>query len=102
VNPKVSSFGSGSVKIKAYKGHMSNSGMADVDVGVSEATAAAERAAVRANAEAAKAVAHANAEAARAVAHANAEAAKAAAAAERAAARAHRHHDDNDHDGDDE
>jgi hypothetical protein len=33
VNPHVSSFGSGSVKIKAYKGHMSSEGMASVDVG---------------------------------------------------------------------
>jgi hypothetical protein len=102
VNPKVSSFGSGTVKIKAYKGHMSSSGMADVDVGISEATAEAARASARANAEAAKAVAHANAEAARAVARANAEAAKAVAAAQRAAARAHPHHDDDDHDGDDQ
>jgi hypothetical protein len=99
VDPHVSSFGSGTVKIKAYKGHMSSSGMADVDVGISEATAEAARASARANAEAAKAVAHANAEAAKAVARANAEAAKAVAAAQRAAARAHPHHDD-DHDGD--
>ena len=34
VDPHVSSFGSGTVKIKAYKGHMSSSGMADVDIGM--------------------------------------------------------------------
>jgi hypothetical protein len=33
VDPKVSSFGSGSVKIKAYKGKMSSDGMASVEVG---------------------------------------------------------------------
>jgi hypothetical protein len=33
IDPHVSSFGSGSVKIKAYKGHMSSDGMASVEVG---------------------------------------------------------------------
>jgi hypothetical protein len=33
VDPKISSFGSGSVKIKAYKGRMSSDGMASVEVG---------------------------------------------------------------------
>jgi hypothetical protein len=33
IDPKVSSFGSGSVKIKAYKGKMSSDGMASVEVG---------------------------------------------------------------------
>jgi hypothetical protein len=36
VDPHVSSFGSGSVKIKAYKGHMSSDGMASVEVGAPE------------------------------------------------------------------
>ncbi|HTK79286.1 MAG TPA: DUF2807 domain-containing protein [Rhizomicrobium sp.] len=36
VDPHVSSFGSGSVKIKAYKGKMSSDGMASVEVGSPE------------------------------------------------------------------
>ncbi|MFL5240074.1 MAG: GIN domain-containing protein [Rhizomicrobium sp.] len=40
VDPKVSSFGSGSVKIKAYKGKMSSDGMASVEVGSQEMPAA--------------------------------------------------------------
>ncbi|MBV9570960.1 MAG: hypothetical protein JO056_06955 [Alphaproteobacteria bacterium] len=82
IDPKVSSFGSGSVKIKAYKGRMSSDGMASVEVGSPDVSAIEARA---------------NAAAAKAVAHANAAAAKAAAAAEKAA-RPHRDDDDDDDD----
>jgi hypothetical protein len=114
IDPKVSSFGSGSVKIKAYKGKMSSDGMASVEVGgevsaaaaraQAQAEAAAERAQAQAEAAASRAVAageraaaHANAEASRAAVRANAEAARAA----KAAARARAHRDDNGDDDDD-
>jgi hypothetical protein len=92
VDPKISSFGSGSVKIKAYKGKMSSDGMASVDVGSPDIA--------RINAEAAKAVARANAEVGKATAKANAAAAKASAAAAKAAAKAGSHRDDGDDDDD--
>jgi len=115
IDPKVSSFGSGSVKIKAYKGKMSSDGMASVEVGAEVSAAAAraqaqaegaaqraqaqaEAAAERAQAQAERAAAHATTEAARASARANLEAAKAA----RAAARAKSHRDDDGDDDDDQ
>lgn len=99
VDPHVSSFGSGTVKIKAYKGKMSSDGMASVEVGSPNVSAAE----ARANAAAARAEAQADAAAARAEAHADAMAAKAAAkagaAAAKAAAKAARpHHDEEDED----
>lgn len=90
VDPHISSFGSGSVKIKAYKGKMSSDGMASVDVGAPDISAAE----ARATAAAARAQAQAEAGAARAVAKANAAAAKAAAKA----AKLHRQDDDDDDD----
>lgn len=100
VDPHVSSFGSGSVKIKAYKGHMSSDGMASVEVGAPGVSAAE----ARANAAAARAEAQAEAAAARAAGLAGAEAARAAARASadaaRKAAHAHRDDGDDDHDSD--
>ena len=102
VDPHVSSFGSGAVKIKAYKGKMSSDGMASVEVGSPDISAAE----ARANAAAARAEAQADVAAARAEAHADAMAAKAtaraSAAAARAAAKAVRSHRDNDDDDDDD
>lgn len=91
VDPHVSAFGSGSVKIKAYKGKMSSDGMASVEVGSPNISAAE----ARATAAAARAEAQADAAAARA-------AAKASAAAAKAAAKAVRSHRDNDDDDDDD